>query len=574
MVVPLCALAVLVPRLRFIEVSSLGEGYDRLGSQLRELAPGQEEPIEPGGVWAGWPIAFGAAPGAYVGAVALLAAPLALRARRRRRLVVAFGGVLAATWLLLLPLVLGAGWVRDVLLRLPFGDVLLHNPGRLRYVGVLALPVLAAAGVQGLRDEPLPAHRLALWLAGGALLWLGVPVVAGGNLAMWALFSIALIPAAVALWLSTRTPRWTAVAVGVLAVELVAGAALAGRVTGDELRVGLEGVAATPPTFQPLRTPDVDLGAFLAPTPFVAAIGEDRYLTWAPPAAAYEKGYLFAQEPTDWPALANERGTLFEIPDALGYNPVQLPRYWAWVRAANPLPLAYNASVLARPSLADLQVLGVRYLVVPQAVAPTVPGTVVATADGYDLVEVSGWEPHVGLYPEWIEAATTAEALALVTGPTRDPGSVVIEGDPGLEAEGPVRPGSVEIAPSSDSTLDLTVEAGSDSILVIRTSYDPGWRATVDGDPVPVLPADALTLGVPVRSGRHTVSITYEDRDVALGLVLSAVVWIGLLAAFVGARVRERERRRAPGLDPGAAGRRAVPDRRAAPRGTGGSGTR
>ena len=120
--------------------------------------------------------------------------------------------------------------------------------------------------------------------------------------------------------------------VGVLAVELVASAVLAGRVTGDELRTGLEGPFGIPFPFQPLRSPDVDLAAFLAPSPFAETIGQDRYLTWAPPAAAYEKGYLFAQEPADWPALANERGTLLGLRDALGYNPVQLPRYWSCSR--------------------------------------------------------------------------------------------------------------------------------------------------------------------------------------------------------------------------------------------------
>ena len=96
---------------------------------------------------------------------------------------------------------------------------------------------------------------------------------------------------------------------------------------------------------------DVDLSAFLAPTPFVARIGTDRYLTWAPPDAWYEKAYLFAQEPSDWPALANERGTLFGLHDVLGYSPVQLPRYWAWVRAVDDLTVAYNASSIQAPAI-------------------------------------------------------------------------------------------------------------------------------------------------------------------------------------------------------------------------------
>ena len=540
-VLPLCALAVLVPRVQFLQTSSLGPGYDRLGAEVHEIAADEEEPLHPGGVWAGWPLAFGAAPGAYLGAVALLAAPLALRARRPRRLVVAFAGVLGATWVLLLPLVIGTGWVRDLLLGLPYGDVLLHNPGRLRYVGVLALPVLAAAGIQGLRDDPLPRHRLVVWLAGGAALWLGIPIVAGGNLPRWVLFALALIPAALALWLSTRTPRWGQVAVGLLAVELVAGAALAGRVTGDELRVGLEGDDASPPPFQPLRSPDVDLGAFLAPTSFVRLIGDDRYLTWAPPAAAYEKGYLYAQEPTDWPALANERGTLFGIRDALGYNPVQLPLYWQWIRGANPLPLYYNASVLARPTAEDLRTLGVRYLVVPQGVTPTTPGTVVATADGYDLVEVTGWEPQVVL-------RVGGEDL-------QDPAA-----------------GTVDVTASSDTDLEVTVDAAAASVLLVHTAYDPGWTATIDGEPADVSPVEGFLVGVAVPEGLHAITLRYRDEPVLLGLGLSGLVWLGILAAFVGAAIRERARSRAA-PSTGAAGRRPSRGRTAARPGRAGSGT-
>ena len=42
-------------------------------------------PIDPNGIWAGWPLALGVAPGAYAGAAVLLAVPLALRRARATR---------------------------------------------------------------------------------------------------------------------------------------------------------------------------------------------------------------------------------------------------------------------------------------------------------------------------------------------------------------------------------------------------------------------------------------------------------------------------------------------------------
>ena len=102
---------------------------------------------------------------------------------------------------------------------------------------------------------------------------------------------------------------------------------------------------------QVMRYPEIPERDFLRPTRFVDILRDqpDRYLTYALPAANFDKGYLFTQRPQDWPALALERGTLFQIPDVLGYNPVQLPRYWTYIRSTNDNPVFYNASVIGRP---------------------------------------------------------------------------------------------------------------------------------------------------------------------------------------------------------------------------------
>jgi hypothetical protein len=537
---PLLSLAVLTPRLDFIRESSLGAGYDSLARATTE-DPSDEGGLQLGGVWAGWPLASSAAPGAYAGAAALLAVPIALRSWRRRPTVRAFAIVAAGTWLLLLPPVLSAGPVRRLILALPYGDVLLHNPGRLRYAWVLAVPVLAAAGVQSLLDDPPPVHRLAAWLAGGSVLWLGVPLAAGGDPARWQLFGAFLLPAAAGLLWVTRNPAWgPAAAAGLLTIELVACALIAGRWTGDDMLIGLEN-GSGPPAVQPLRAPDVDLDAFLAPTRLVAAIGVDRYLTWAPPAAAYEKGYLFAQEPTDWPALANSRGSLFEIRDALGYNPVQHPRYWSWMRAVNPLPLYYNAAALARPRLVDLHLLGVRYLVVPESVRPPVPGRVVATADGYDLFEIDDAMPYAAVVPDWTVVATPEQALLTVGWDGFTPRWLAaVEGGPGIQRIQGAAAGSATYQETGPEHATIRASAEAPSIVLVHTSYDSGWTATVDGRPTDVLPADAFLMGVPIPEGEHVVQLAYRDGAVAAGLVQGATAWVVLAAAAIVALAMER----------------------------------
>jgi hypothetical protein len=156
---PAANLAILLPRLALVARSSLREGYAALAEPLARPRDAFERPLAANGVWAGWPFSLASAPGAYLGAAVLLAAPTAWRARERRPLVVAFAGTGLLAYVLTLPTLVTAGWFRDLVLRIPYGDVYLHNPGRLRYLAYLVVPALGAIGLQGLADRPPGLRR-------------------------------------------------------------------------------------------------------------------------------------------------------------------------------------------------------------------------------------------------------------------------------------------------------------------------------------------------------------------------------------------------------------------------------
>ncbi len=557
---PLLSLAVLLPHVDAIEASSLAAGYDRLGDAIGVLGGAGSGGIQANGVWAAWPFAFGATPGAYAGAVILLGVPLALRSRRHRVLLWAFGGALALTWLLMLDPVVTSTPVRDLFLRIPFGDVYLHNPGRMRYLAVIAVPVLGAIGLQSVRDEPLEPRRAAAWLGAGAFLWLGMPLIAFANPLRFVLLAVGLAAGAWAVFQLTAKRRpWGWIAVGgVLAVEFLASAVYSQLTPpGDTIRLNLE--AGTHPNLipQPLPLPRVDASAFVTPTAFVPRLAatHDRYLTWAPPASSFEKGYLFMQLEPDWPALAMERGTLFGIHDTLGYNPVQLRRYWDYIRVRSPLPIFYNASVIDVPTLRDMRLLGARYLVVPTGIEPPLGGTVVARAQGYDLYEVDGWQPRVSVVPNFRVVPSETGALRTILPPSFDPGSIaVLERDPGIEPTPEAEPGSATYSESSPEEVRIDVEAPSPSIVVVRTVYDDGWHATVDGAPAVVIPTDGFLQGVPVPAGEHEVRLTYRDAAVSSGVRAGTVAWGTLAVAGLVALVAERRRRRAVSSTPPPAG--------------------
>jgi hypothetical protein len=548
LVLPLAALAILVPHVDFLGDSSLRGGYGALGDT------GQSEvgdPLGSNGVWAAWPLGFGAAPGAYAGAAALACVLLAPRARRLRPLVVASGGLALAAYVLTSPLLVGAGWFRALVLEIPFGDVYLHNPGRLRYVAVLALPILAAAGLHGLVVRPLSSRAAITWLGAAVFLLVAWPLLAGGDLARFAMVAAMLLVAGPLLFgLSTRRWRWasSSAVVGLLTIELLASALYSQSYEGGTIFTGLE--TGDHPSLVPqvLRYPALDEGAYLASSPIVDHMRAEpgRYATWAPPAASFEKGYLWMKSPADWPALAPTRGTLFRLPDALGYNPVQLPRYWRYIRTTNELSVFYNASVLNLPSVEDVRLLGLRYLVIPTGLEPPVEGTVVEEADGYSLWELADAQPLATTSGGMRYADDIEQAMELITAPGFDPSTVtIVERSIGVLPPTDLRPTAHTVGSRSPTELRIRLDPSVGGVLTIRNAYEAGWRATADGRRADTLPVDGFLQGVLLPPSTREVVLIYHDDSIMLGLALGAGFWVALLAApFLALAL---ERREAPG---------------------------
>jgi uncharacterized membrane protein YfhO len=70
---------------------------------------------------------------------------------------------------------------------------------------------------------------------------------------------------------------------------------------------------------------------------------------------------------------------------------------------------------------------------------------------------------------------------------------------------------------------------------VVSDSYYPGWRAAVDGRPVPLLRTNVLLRGVPVPAGRHQVRLWFAPLSVRLGFALSALTLVANGAALAWA---------------------------------------
>jgi uncharacterized membrane protein YfhO len=78
--------------------------------------------------------------------------------------------------------------------------------------------------------------------------------------------------------------------------------------------------------------------------------------------------------------------------------------------------------------------------------------------------------------------------------------------------------------------IDLLVEAISDGWLVLSDAFYPGWKATVDGVPVPIERANVLFRAIPIHPGTQRVVLTFQPGSVQAGLIISSIAW-GLWSA-------------------------------------------
>jgi hypothetical protein len=94
--------------------------------------------------------------------------------------------------------------------------------------------------------------------------------------------------------------------------------------------------------------------------------------------------------------------------------------------------------------------------------------------------------------------------------------------------EGPIAAEGIRV---EGAALSATVVAPRDGLAVILDPFYPGWTATLDGRPVPILRADFAFQAVAVPAGRHELRLTYRNRWVGIG----AAVSLGALALLLSA---------------------------------------
>lgn len=119
-------------------------------------------------------------------------------------------------------------------------------------------------------------------------------------------------------------------------------------------------------------------------------------------------------------------------------------------------------------------------------------------------------------------------------GGVEDPRRVafVTDGRP-LRGDGGAAAGTIRWSEGRNHTVRLAVDAPSRSLLVLTDTWYPGWTVTVDGAEAPIERVNWHFKGVYLEPGSHDVRFEYRPRGIAAGAVVSAIGLLVLVAAVV-----------------------------------------
>ena len=154
------------------------------------------------------------------------------------------------------------------------------------------------------------------------------------------------------------------------------------------------------------------------------------------------------------------------------------------------------------------------------------------------ILAVGPTRPEFHLVSEAVFVGEAKDGTAARDEPAWDPlrsSAIEVPGAPaGRHTTGHGRLEVLARSPRAASLRVLCAEPGC--ALVVGRTFDPNWRATVDGHAHPLFRADGYLTAAFLPAGRHVMTLRYENGLFTIGLVFSAVSAAVALWLFVRRR--------------------------------------
>jgi len=131
---------------------------------------------------------------------------------------------------------------------------------------------------------------------------------------------------------------------------------------------------------------------------------------------------------------------------------------------------------------------------------------------GYKVYRVGDPLPRAWVVYD-VKTALDEEAFTVLNSDTFHPmeTAILAEGAaPATLPQGFGPPSPAQVIEQSPGRLVLDVTPDKEGLVMISQPFYPGWRATVDGEPVPIYRTDYLLQGIEVQPGYHRVELAYR----------------------------------------------------------------
>jgi hypothetical protein len=470
---------------------------------------------------------------AYSGLVPLVLAPFAALLPRgpQRRL----AGFLVAVGILALGAIYGWPLIYDAVTAFP----LMRLAANRRLLGLLplVLGLLAALGVEALARR-WGERRLWYWLAAITLVILAVGVIGPGVFAP--AFGVPAPPAPGAAVWSAGLLR--AGALLAITIAILAGALALGRARPRRAQWALGALAVV--LFVDLWAARVDYNPTIAPADYYPAAPAIRFLQAQP-----GLGRLLGLGNI----LLPNTNLVYGLRDVRGYDAIEPRLYRDLAVAIDPSIAPIMGGRVTPFTTAQsplLNLLNVRYVIAPPgldlATSPAPGPRYVRVLDG-GASDVSVFENTTALPRAWLAHAVAVEPdpdaqVARLSDPAFDPARTALlaaplPADQPLPAAPPITATEmVSITRYAPETVEILTTSAGAGLLVLADQAFPGWVATVDGQPAPILTADHALRAVYVGPGLHTVRFSYEPLSLRLGAALTLAALLALAGLLLGAR--------------------------------------
>ncbi len=363
------------------------------------------------------------------------------------------------------------------------------SPARILCLWAFSVAALAAHGIADLRGWRM---GLAAWLA---------------LLAACLLLTLTTLPAGV-----SRAPLWTGIGVSALtltAIGLAGGLAWVGlqRTRGEQARHALLAVLAVAPMVvyalgYPWTAPRA---AAFSPLPDLPALGAGERI------AALNMRWSLYEPPSA--RMPPNTAAMYRLPDVGGYDsllPRHAKRFLDLLNGQDSAPPENGNMQFVKQLRPELAYLRVRAVLTSGGWVSLPPAPVRLQPLEALPDEESVWARlQANLFPDAIPVwgATAQQALQEYGVGALVPSATVVW----------------EAYRANSLRLRVINPASETAWLLITDTWYPGWQATVNGKPVPVLQANGAFRAVPIPSGEAVVEMRFQPRSVQTGMSLSVL---------------------------------------------------